>query len=896
MNRVVDTAYERLVGRGLFPFYETRLRGRQTFRYRDEFEANQWRSPQEIAALQWERLRALLKHAYETVPYYRDAFDALAIRPEQIATPADFARLPVLEKATVREKREQLLSSAFDPKELIASATGGSTGEPMRFYYDRNSYERRMAAAMRGDGWAGWRLCAPEFHVWGAPLLPEARLSCVKRRLHHALLRRTVINSFELSRESAARIARRYNAVRPRVVIGYANALYEFARYLRTSRLALHRPVGVISSAEKLHDYQRAVIEEAFQAPVFDRYGCREVMMIAAECERHDGLHLTADNLYVEIVRNGQPCEPGEIGEILLTDLHNYGMPLIRYKVGDVGSWKAESCPCGRGLPLLNVVEGRVLDLISTPDGRVLPGEFFPHLMKDFAAIRAYQVVQDRKDALSIRVALEEPMAESRERQLKETVARAVGPQVQIAWEIGPEVEIRTADNHKFRPVLSRVPVEWESKAHAAPCSLPGPRYSAEQEESHSLAGSWLSRAPDRRAAGGDAPEHGVAGTRIVGRNIICYAHDWDGDPLSKTHIMRVLARDNRILWVNSLGHRTPSATAADVGRIVKKLKDAARGVVEVEPNIHVLAPLYVPAFGSAAIRALNQKILRAQIRWALRRLGMKRPISWSYLPSAVSVVGAFGEPLIIYQVVDENSAFSDASPHVAEMERRMLEEADLVIASAESLRASKSRINPRTVLVRHGVDLAHFSKALLPDTPIPAEIAGLPRPVIGFFGLIADWIDLELIRKVADAYPHGSLVLIGKVTTDLRALEGASNIHLLGRKPYALLPGYCKGFDVALTPFRLNELAYHANPLKAREYVAAGLPNICTDLPELRQIPGCTVAASHEAFLAAVEQALSAGPGPSRERSELMRAESWEARVEEICGHVLPLLADRTR
>jgi hypothetical protein len=379
----------------------------------------------------------------------------------------------------------------------------------------------------------------------------------------------------------------------------------------------------------------------------------------------------------------------------------------------------------------------------------------------------------------------------------------------------------------------------------------------------------------------------------LAGRDIICFAHDWDGDPLSKTHIMRILARNNRILWVNSLGHRTPKVTTSDTARIVKKLKDATRGLVEVERNIYVLAPLYVPTHGNKTVRIFNRSLLRGQIKGAMARLGMSKPISWSFIPSAATVVGSLGESLVIYQVVDENSAFSDASVHVAGLERRIIERSDLVIASAESLRASKSQFNERTVLVRHGVDLAHFSKALHPSTPVPADIAELPKPVIGFFGLVADWIDLELIGKVADRFPQGSVVLIGKVTTDLGALSDRPNIHLLGRKPYDLLPSYCKGFQVALTPFRLNELAFHANPLKAREYVAAGLPNICTDLPELRCIAGCTVATSHEAFIEAVEAALKAG-GPSRERSELMRAESWEAKVDEIRTHVTVLLAQR--
>lgn len=372
----------------------------------------------------------------------------------------------------------------------------------------------------------------------------------------------------------------------------------------------------------------------------------------------------------------------------------------------------------------------------------------------------------------------------------------------------------------------------------------------------------------------------------LKGRDIVCFSNDWDGDPLSKTHIMRILARDNRILWVNSLGNRAPRATASDASRAWKKLRAAACGLIQPEPNIHVLSPLYVPVFGSEAARAANRTLLRLQIRGAMARLGMTRPISWSFLPSAANVAGSLGETLVIYHVVDEFSAFSDASAHVAELERRLLRRADLVVASSEQLLETKRAVNPHCVLVRHGVDLAHFGRALDPNLPLPPQLARLPRPVIGFFGLVADWIDLELVRKVADAHPDASVVLLGKVITSTAALDGARNVHLVGRRPYAELPGWCRGFDVALTPFRRNALALAANPLKAREYVAAGLPNVCTDLPELRRIPGCTIAGTHEEFLAEVGHALVHG-GPSPERAALVRGDGWEAKVDELRVHV---------
>lgn len=476
MNKVLAHAYEKVVGDGLMPFYETRLRGRNTFRYRDEFEANQWCPPEQIRALQWERLQALLKHAYKTVDYYQCAFDALGIRPEDIRTPADFARLPILAKALIRKNSDRLISSAFDKSSLIRSATGGSTGEPLQFYYDHNSYERRVAAAMRGDSWAGWRLCGEEFYIWGAPLMAECGAIRWKKRLHHAALRRQVVNSFEqLTPGAIAAIVRRYNQQSPRVVIGYANAVYEFARYVQQAGLRLRAPQGVVTSAEKLYRHQRELIETVFGARVFDRYGCREVMMIAAECECHNGLHVTADNLYVEVVRSdGSMCAPGETGEILLTDLHNYGMPLVRYKVGDSGSWKGQDCTCGRGLPLLNVVEGRVLDIIRTPSGRVVPGEFFPHLLKDFAQIGAYQIIQESMDTISVRISLTDPLSEQQETLLKGTIHRMLDSEMRVIWEIGEDVIIERG--RKFRPVLSRVPANFGTASSSASPAEPRKR------------------------------------------------------------------------------------------------------------------------------------------------------------------------------------------------------------------------------------------------------------------------------------------------------------------------------------------------------------------------------------------------------------------------------------
>jgi glycosyltransferase involved in cell wall biosynthesis len=225
----------------------------------------------------------------------------------------------------------------------------------------------------------------------------------------------------------------------------------------------------------------------------------------------------------------------------------------------------------------------------------------------------------------------------------------------------------------------------------------------------------------------------------------------------------------------------------------------------------------------------------------------------------------------------------------LAELEQQLMRRADVVIVSADLLYQSKAPFNKRTVIVRHGVDFDHFRKAVDPETVVPEEIAKLPRPVIGFFGLIADWVDLELMAHVAKKFPQGSMVLLGKATTDTKVLEEVPNVHLLGRKPYKDLPAYCKGFDVALMPFRINELTLNANPLKVREYLAAGLPVVSTAIPEVEVLNQCRIGHDPDSFVREVESALS-DPGPSAVRSELIRSESWAARVEEIRGHLASL------
>jgi glycosyltransferase involved in cell wall biosynthesis len=378
----------------------------------------------------------------------------------------------------------------------------------------------------------------------------------------------------------------------------------------------------------------------------------------------------------------------------------------------------------------------------------------------------------------------------------------------------------------------------------------------------------------------------------LEGRDIVCFANDWSGDPLSKKHVMRRLAHRNRVLWINSLGNRSPRATVRDLKRIFDKLQRFAGGLYQVEPNIHVLSPIAVPSYRSPMMRRLNELVVGTAVRAAMKRLDYRKPLIYTFVPASAWVVDRLDGERVIYHCVDEFSQFAGAGPEIAELERELIERSDLVITCSEPLREAKSRINPNTVLVRHGVEHAHFAKALDDDTVIPDDVRDLPRPIIGFYGLVAEWVDLEAMERVAGAFPEGSLVIVGEINNArIDSLERLPNVHFLGRKPYSQLPGYCKAFDVALLPFVKNDLTENANPLKLREYLAAGLPVVATNIPEARALAKSGVLLAHTPadFPPLVGRALQTR-GPDRARSEAMARESWDDKVAEIEERLLSL------
>jgi glycosyltransferase involved in cell wall biosynthesis len=366
---------------------------------------------------------------------------------------------------------------------------------------------------------------------------------------------------------------------------------------------------------------------------------------------------------------------------------------------------------------------------------------------------------------------------------------------------------------------------------------------------------------------------------------MICFANDWYADPLSKKHLMLRFARNRRILWVNSVNNRRPRMASKDFRRVFQKLAEFRQGLVQVQEGIWVLTPLYIPFHGNPVIRELNRKLLGVQIRHALVKLQIRRAITYTFAPTSADVVGSLGEDAIVYHCVDEFSAFSDAGAEVAERERELLGKADVVLCSAAGLYERKKGHNPHTYLVTHGVDYEFFRKSTCADTPIAQELQSLPKPILGFTGLLADWVDLTLLAELAKRRPEWSIVLIGRSDVDLRVFDGLGNVHLLGHRPYDRLPEFLRGFDVALLPFVNNELTVNANPLKLREYLAAGLPVIASPIPEVARYASLVALANTaEEYEREINAVLKKGEsGPSAARSARMASESWDAKVIEI-------------
>ena len=378
----------------------------------------------------------------------------------------------------------------------------------------------------------------------------------------------------------------------------------------------------------------------------------------------------------------------------------------------------------------------------------------------------------------------------------------------------------------------------------------------------------------------------------MAGENIVCFAKDWNGDPTSVTHVMQQLARTNKVLWLNSIATRTPNLSKkGDLSRIAAKLLSFAQGPRRIHDNLWVYTPIVLPLPHNPIATALNRRILRLSVGMLRRKLKMKEFQLWAWPPTAAEYVDVLGQALTVYYCADAWPEFSSVDTQkMAALDDYLSKRADIVFATGHALTAEKLRVNPNTYLATHGVSYQQFLKALDPNLETPADIADCKQPIIGFYGLVEDWMDQDLLATLAEKHPEWTIVLIGKVCVDVSRLEQHANIRILGQKPHSELPAYCKQFAVGILPHKINALTLHMNPIKLREYMSAGLPVVSTALPEVQQYGSlCAATDSYDAFEQAIISAIQNDSPEQRQlRSAQMSTETWEHKVQQLMTVVI--------
>lgn len=413
---------------------------------------NEGSSADELEQIQKKKLVKLLEHCHTNVSYYTNLFTEHSIQGIE-----DFHKIPFLTKDAIRKHKDKLCASNISGERFRHNSTSGSTGLAMKFFSDSRTDFVRHACAHRGDSWTGWQFGEKIIIIWGAPS-DTSKARTLKGKLVNSafLFNTTTLSSFNMSDADILKYVEVINRARPTLIVGYPSSLEAFARYVLSNTIKVHPPKGIITGGETLHEYQRQIIQQAFDTKVLNRYGCREVGHIANECELQNGLHISSDHVIIEVInKKGEPCKPGEIGEIVVTDLDNYVFPFIRYKIGDMGVMSNKICPCGRSFPLLQSVEGRTFDLIVGVNGNRVPGNYFTLLRYDLPSIEQFQIVQRAHNSLELKIKVNAEFNDLEKGRVVSLFREKLGHDMLIDITIVDEFE--TTDAGKFRWVISKI-------------------------------------------------------------------------------------------------------------------------------------------------------------------------------------------------------------------------------------------------------------------------------------------------------------------------------------------------------------------------------------------------------------------------------------------------------
>lgn len=430
-----------------FPLWEFKD-GAHRREYLRDLSASQWFALETLRDRQWERVREVVGYAFEHCPYYQRQLAGTGF-DGSLRDWGDFRRLPLLTKQDIREYGDALLSREFQPKDLVQSKTGGSTGTALTLYFDERCQQLRNAAAIRSDQWAGWDIGMKVAAVWGNPPIADTP----KKKLRGLLLDRVFyLDTMNINEESVHRFVSDWRREKPGVMFGHSHSIYVLAMYLRKMGIEDLRPRGIVATSMMLLEPERLLIEEVFHCRVTNRYGCEEVGLIACECELHDGLHINVDHLVVEFLRaDGTEAATGEEASIVVTDLVNRGMPLIRYRVEDLGVPSNRACPCGRSLPLMERVTGRQADFLKRLDGSLVAGvSLVERTLTAIPGIEQMQLIQDALDQVCAKIVTDSRYDKAAEHRLRHELQVVFGEKVTVTIMNVPSLDLTRSGKYRF--------------------------------------------------------------------------------------------------------------------------------------------------------------------------------------------------------------------------------------------------------------------------------------------------------------------------------------------------------------------------------------------------------------------------------------------------------------
>lgn len=444
--------HTKLIANGLFPLQE-KLKGHDTVAVRREMDESQWWPAEKLEPYRIKRLREFLLRVGKHVPYFRDRFSALSFDPNSVGSIDDLRRLPFLTKSIIRSEGERMKSERAG--KLARFNTGGSSGEPLIFYIGNERVSHDVAAKWRATRWWGVDIGDPEIVVWGSPI--ELSAQDRMRALRDWLMRTELLPAFEMSEKRLDAFVERIRARRPKMLFGYPSAIRLIAEHAARKKIALDN-LGikvVFVTSERLYDHQRQSIGKAFNCPVANGYGSRDAGFIAHECPSGK-MHITAEDIIVEIVdAQGNPQPPGVSGEIVVTHLATADFPFIRYRTGDIAALGTRACACGRGLPLLENIEGRNTDFVVAADGTVMHGLALVYILRDLPEVKEFKVIQENLGLTRVMLVAEPGFSAETERRIVAGLQERLGAGVRI--EIQLMEQIPAEKSGKFRYIVSHV-------------------------------------------------------------------------------------------------------------------------------------------------------------------------------------------------------------------------------------------------------------------------------------------------------------------------------------------------------------------------------------------------------------------------------------------------------